>query len=262
MSIDSTFVVIRERTILEILDLALVVLRRRPWTIISTALAGILPFELLNQAILWQVDAIDRSFVHLLLLIMESPIATAPLTLVLGGLMFGSTPSARRVLATILTRLGPLLLYHVVFRFILLACPILVWLIPARLVFLNEVVLLERQKLSAVSSRCWTLTRDRGFELLGIWAVQFFFGGLFFVAFWIATSQLSALVGGETTWVDPSWEIILDAKAFIAIWIAVAFFGVSRFLCYLNQRIRLEGWEVALRLKSAGRALRIETESW
>jgi len=38
------------------------------------------------------------------------------------------------------------------------------------------------------------------------------------------------------------------------VWIAIAFFGVFRFLSYIDRRIRLEGWELELRLKAVGRA--------
>ena len=47
----------------------------------------------------------------------------------------------------------------------------------------------------------------------------------------------------------------------LGIWIVVAFFGVVRFLTYIDQRIRTEGWEVELRLRAAGLALE-DTERW
>ena len=47
----------------------------------------------------------------------------------------------------------------------------------------------------------------------------------------------------------------------VGTWIAIAFFGVVRFLTYIDQRIRLEGWEVELRLRAAGAALE-DPERW
>jgi hypothetical protein len=41
----------------------------------------------------------------------------------------------------------------------------------------------------------------------------------------------------------------------LGVWIAIAFFAVGRFLIYLDERIRGEGWEVRLRLQSAIREL-------
>ena len=43
------------------------------------------------------------------------------------------------------------------------------------------------------------------------------------------------------------------------VWIAIAFFAVVRFLSYIDRRIRLEGWEIELRLKSVGRRWRRAT---
>ena len=39
------------------------------------------------------------------------------------------------------------------------------------------------------------------------------------------------------------------------VWIAIAFFAVVHFLAYIDRRIRLEGWEVELKLRSVGVAL-------
>ena len=85
-----TLVQIRERTFLDILDLAMVVVRERPVTIGMAALAGVAPFAALNA---WLVSSADMEVGWLIpLLLMEVPWATAPLTMVLGGIMFGERP--------------------------------------------------------------------------------------------------------------------------------------------------------------------------
>ena len=55
MAIERTLVQIRERPLVDLLDLALVVVRRRPVTLGLAALAGIAPFAALN-AWLFRVD--------------------------------------------------------------------------------------------------------------------------------------------------------------------------------------------------------------
>ena len=40
-----------------------------------------------------------------------------------------------------------------------------------------------------------------------------------------------------------------------AIWLVVVFFTIARFLNYLDQRIRNEGWEVELALRAEGERL-------
>ena len=41
----------------------------------------------------------------------------------------------------------------------------------------------------------------------------------------------------------------------LALWLAIAFFTVARFLTYIDHRIRKEGWEIKLRLQHVGRVL-------
>ena len=45
------------------------------------------------------------------------------------------------------------------------------------------------------------------------------------------------------------------------VWIAVAFFGVYRFFAYIDRRIRLEGWELDLRIKAVARGLEARGEA-
>ena len=87
MLYDRTLIQIRERSFLDLLDLALYVARARPMVLGLTALVGIAPWAALNYWLLWDPDLPPSLWV--VLLIFEAPWATAPLTLVLGDLMFG-----------------------------------------------------------------------------------------------------------------------------------------------------------------------------
>ena len=81
MPYDRTLIVIRERSFLDLLDLALLVVRDRPVVLGLTAIAGIAPFAAFN---VWLLSGDDSRFVlWVLLLIMETPWATAPLTVAL-----------------------------------------------------------------------------------------------------------------------------------------------------------------------------------
>lgn len=261
MAVERTLVQIRERNYLEILDLALVVIRHRPLTIGATAALGIAPWALLNAMIMAEVEQM-RTLGHLWAILLEAPFATAPLTIVLGTLMFGGRPRPLRVIGTLLRQLIPMLVYQYVFRSLLLVSIVLSWLIPARLTFMNEVILLERGKWRRAWPRSSDLCRDRGGEMIGQWFAQLFFGGMFVLAFWFAMGQVNDIVGGELTWGPSDWEEGIEGWAVVGIWIAVSFFTVARFMNYVDQRIRLEGWEVELRLKAVGRAMREEVEAW
>jgi hypothetical protein len=259
LAYERTLIQIRERGFLDLLDLALVVVRSRPATLGLAAAAGIAPFAALNA---WLTS--DPEFPPVLLfplILMEAPWATAPLTVVLGRLMFGMRPSAGRVLATLGRSLPAMLLFQGLVRGLLMMTGVLYALVPARLAFANEVILLERQRWPVVG-RCGQLSDDRGGEFFARWLAQLAFGGLFVVAFWLGTGSLShALIGRELTWDEPGWGDLYGARAQGAVWLAVAFFAVARFLMYIDQRIRLEGWEVELRLTDVGRALE-ESRPW
>src|SRR5262249_55537137 len=156
-------------------------------------------------------------------------------------------------------------------RLLILSClAILGILIPMRLAFLNEVILLERgqgeRSTQSVYRRCEQLIADRGGDLLLQCLLHLLFLGMFVVAFrWGVESALDVLLG-QSSWdrSDPetyaetmlAWFFDLKSWSFqLAIWIAVAFFGIVRFLTYIDQRIRMEGWEVELRLRSVGAAM-------
>jgi hypothetical protein len=244
---------------LEVLDLAFVVARKKPLALSVAALAGIAPFAALN---FWLMT--DPEFPRALLVflyILEVPWATAPLTLVLGGLMFGQQPSAWRVTKTLLRAFFPMVIFHVVIRGFLMLSIVVYPLVPARLAFLDEVLLLERGEWWKVLGRCWNLCARRGGDLFIQWIIQLLFGTLFVFAFWSGTRAfLEGMIETDVTW-EPKWSDTLGIRFHIAIWLAIAFFAIARFLSYIDQRIRLEGWEVSLRLRAAALALE-ENRTW
>jgi hypothetical protein len=197
------------------------------------------------------------------LIALEAPLATAPLTVLLGGLMFGERPGVGRILGTVARALPALLLFQGLVRGVLVLIWFLSPVIPARLGFLGEVILLERGRWASALRRSGVLSGDRGGELFGRWLAQVAFGALFVAAFWIASrTAREMLTGGELTWDEPEWTALAGLRTQVGVWIAVAFFTVVRFLTYIDQRIRLEGWEVELRLRAAGAAMREDSERW
>lgn len=253
MAYDRTLVQIRERTFLDLLDLTLVVVRQRPVALGLAALAGAAPFAALNA---WLIhDARMAAGLLPFLVALEAPWATAPLTVVLGGLMFGRTPGAGPVLQTLVRSFFPMFVFQFLLRALILATSFLYVLYPTRLAFLNEVILLERPRWWSAFRRTSTLCERRGGELFGQWLASLVFGGLFVLAFWAGSGTLlKALVDTDLTWA-PRWSDLLGARFHLALWVAIEFFGAARFFTYIDQRIRLEGWEVSLRLRSVGRGL-------
>ncbi len=260
MAVDRTLIQIRERSFLDVLDLALVVLRSRPKALALAALAGVAPCVALN---VWLTRDPEFSFaLYLALLALEAPWATAPLTIVLGGLMFGARPTAAQVVRTLLRSLPALIFYQLIVRATLIVSVVLFPVVPAKLAFLNEVILLERGKARAAVRRCSTLIGNRGGDFFGQWLAQLVFGGLFVLCFVTGTEAvISALTTSELTWEQPGWGDVETVRFQVAVWLAIVFFSVARFFTYIDQRIRLEGWEVKLRLQAVGRNLE-EASRW
>ena len=70
---------------------------------------------------------------------MEAPWATAPLTFVLGDLMFGVRPRPGKILKTLVVSLPALVVTQFLFRGLLLLTVIGYVLVPSQYAFLNEV---------------------------------------------------------------------------------------------------------------------------
>ena len=270
MSQDRTLVQIRERSFVDLLDLALVVVRHRPLALGAAAAVGIAPWAALDAFLMSRPEVATGWWLPLLAI--QSPWATAPLTITLGGMMFGERPSPGKVLATLLRAAPSLFFYQGLLRGFLLMTVAFSPILPAKLAFLNEVILLERGKLRSILGRTSRLCADGAAELFGQWAVLIVFGAFFVTAFrWAAEIITNVLLGGEgdgsTTgenafatfgaWLF-DWR---DWRAQVALWIVVAFWALTRFLTYIDRRIRLEGWEVELRLRLVGAAME-DAERW
>ena len=119
--------------------------------------------------------------------------------------------------------------------------------------FINEIVLLERNPLRSRSPSAITVARrssqlhsPSGGDLFARWLATALFG-----------MMLAVAVGG--TFVFCSGVFLNDwapGPAMIryvyplSMWIVACYLTVVRFLCYLDLRIRHEGWEVELRLRA------------
>src|SRR5262249_31365424 len=148
----------------------------------------------------------------------EAPWATAPLTIVLGGLILGERPTARRVIKTLFHTAHLMFLYQGILRALLMS-PIFYWLVPARLPFFDEVILLERGSWSKVLRRSDAVCGQDKSELFLQWMAQVFFGALFVGCFWAGTDGLfNALFGTELTWDEPGWSDLRGIPFQLALW--------------------------------------------
>jgi hypothetical protein len=255
MRYDRTLVLIRERSFLDLLDLTLLVIRQRPLWLTLAAALGIAPWAALN---LWLLsDPEFPRYYWVILLILETPWATAPLTLVLGDLMFDQRPRPGRMFQTLLVSLPAMITIQVVARGLLLATVVGYLAMPAQYSFLNEIILLERREWWRSLGRSRALSSGVEGELFIRWLGQLFLGMTFVLCFSGCMQTLSrVLVSDELTWYRPGLSDLSGVLFQAGAWIAIAYFGVFRFFAYIDRRIRLEGWELDLRLTAVNRGLR------
>jgi hypothetical protein len=259
VQLDRSRIAISERSWADNLDLALHVLRSFGGPLLVCAVLVILPLAALNHLFLQQLfpdlwaedEEVGIIYWLACLVMIEAPLATAPMTLYLGQALFNEKPEPRTVARDFASCLPQLLLLQVLLRVVLIL-PVITWIFPyAMWPYLNEVILLERNPLVARGGRLSTLKRNSllhrgtfadnivraiGAALLSV---------LLIAALYMSLDMLSRhLLGLEPSAVG--WLV----ETQLAFWIVTVYFAVVRFLSYLDGRIRNEGWEVELLLRA------------
>jgi hypothetical protein len=262
MQLDKTRVAIRERSFVDILDLALAVLREHAGPLCLAWLAGVVPVGLFNYWLLsdsFVETAFDYSdlprylFVMSLLICWELPLATAPITLYLGQALFVERPSTARLAKDFFNSLPQMILYQVVLRGVLIWMVVTIPVLFVGWPYLSEIILLERnpwRKRSPTGPSTLARSgnmhgRNRG-ELLNRWIGSLMLGALLVFVFWRSLWHLVLLLAGQLEEVTTEYTVWLPA----ALWLVLGYFAVVRFLSYLDLRIRAEGWEVELLLRA------------
>jgi hypothetical protein len=265
MQLDEYRIAIRERAYVDILDLALQIVRAHLGPLVAALLVGVVPAMLLNAWLLqgWHDDYEGTELPVAYLIMMPvlvywlAPLVTAPTTLLLGQLLFNKRMQPWLIAADFLKSLPQLIWYQVIVRGLLILMvatsivPIAVW--P----YLNEVILLERNPFRGKRSPMTTQRRlgalHSGFGgdlfVRGMGAVLV--AGVLTTSIWLSSwVTVQVLVGGEDL-----QEYFYTILYPLALWIVAGYFCVVRFLGYLDLRIRREGWEVELLMRAEGARL-------
>ncbi len=263
MPLDQTRIVIRERGFGEVLGLAMQVIRAHPGGLLLAMVVGLLPFALLNGWLLagileeeiWIDTPTGYWFALTCLMVVEAPLATAPITLYLGRMTFAGGVGIRSIAIDFIRSLPQMLWIQGLLRTLLLPVlllPYLTW--P----YMGELVLLERNPLLAGKKRqLTTLRRSRnlhagsGGELFGRWLLAILAGGVMWIALAAGTLVMVVQLSG--------WEPTPFARHWVVypatLWIVVGWMAVVRFLSYLDLRIRREGWDVELSMRAEAKRL-------
>jgi hypothetical protein len=261
MTPDHLRIAVRPRGILECLDLASLFCVRRGVGIALAVLLGAAPIAWLNVALLGPVVAEDTFVRWPLWLALETPWAMAPLTLFLGRAMFAERLKGadwRGIAAGFVSALLPLLLYQTLLRGISLLFVVTFPFFVVTLYFVDPVILLEQGPTSGVWRRSMGLARGNLERVILAVVID----TTILVVGWVlgtaALDQLASLWAGRpmpNVFEAPEADFGIGRAVFtwhgqIAFWGVTALITVFRFITYLDTRIRNEGWDVELKLRS------------
>ena len=268
MQLDDNRIVIRERSFVDVMDLALRVIRAHTGPLAVAFLAGVGPVMCFNAWLLagyadiiepipFFGAEIDLPWAYLwrmgFLIILEIPLATAPITLYLGQALFQEQPELRQIVRAYSASLPQMLWYQVILRALLTPWVITWPLLFAAWPYLSEVILLERNP-------WWTRRRGRmttyrrakalhgrsGGDLFVRWLAAASVGTLLYVAVLNSVYIVGSMLSNEWALSGPVFIICMPLTA----WLLAGYYAVVRFLAYLDLRIRCEGWEVELMLRA------------
>lgn len=284
MQFDKTTIVVRQRGMLDTLDLSLHVFREYALPLAAAMLLGVVPLMAVNYLLLaWMPSVADeeawlpwRFVYHLSLQIyLQAPLAGIFATAYLGQAVFLAEPRFRDVVRDVWRMLPRVAWCHLLVRGVLFGWLLLVlereevnWFVEAFLLpllaayasslrafrpFINEIVLLERNSLTSKSDRIMTVGRrsqmlhgSNGGAWFARWLLACLLGGLLILATY-GTFYFHVAAPRQDWSQGPLLTHVLLP---LAMWITACYFTVVRFLTYLDARIRQEGWEVELRLRA------------
>ncbi|MEM8678314.1 MAG: hypothetical protein AAGF97_03065 [Planctomycetota bacterium] len=284
MRLDQTQLVIRERSLLELLDLALRLFSANGLPLLLSAGPLILVCMIGSEVLIgWMLTDLDDPgqvtrylWTQFLLISINAPLVTAPMITYLGQAVFQERPDVWQVLRSTLQAWWPLLVYVVFGRGIAFAWGLVLliprygeystaegWLvllagvcmlIRAARPFICEIILLERNPMRARDKQTMTVRRrstalhgPHTGDLIGRWILT----AILTVSLVLALIATLWCVQGTLlfNWNLGDWFLRLAIPAIM--WFVVVFMHVVRFLTYLDTRIRREGWEVELKVRAA-----------
>lgn len=287
MQLDRTGLAVRERSFFDLVDLSFMLLRVYFVPLMKATLLTIAPLWLLNillvdnllrDALIEERQPAAYVWLTLCLVIAEAPLVSLLPTMYLGRIVFMDDPKLKEVMldglklapqwiwVQIFVR-GIIWVWVVVFfsrwadedafigwQFAMVGAMSLILLIRAVRPFVNEIIVLERNRVRAKNASDMTIARRSGIlhgpsggDIMGRAIISYILGILLFGSLFAAFLFVCRIILNIT---DPWHPLVLRLIYPLCLWLVAAYFTVLRFLSYLDIRIRHEGWEVELRLRA------------
>jgi hypothetical protein len=291
MRLDQTHVRVRERNVLEILDLTFQIIRAywRPFFILS--LMGALPLALINHGLTaWLLDEgqggseLPLSFMwhQTLLVFVEAPLGSLLLTTYLGHAVFSETPGFLKIIRDVLQGAGKIFWTVVILRGVALLLLVMLFATlaggawsPWRVIlvsfgiatvlllrvfrpFVLELIVLEQPNWRSNDPQHPSFGQRSG-QIHNAASGMLLGRGLLFMAVacimtWIVFGGVYTVAGMFThNWYPEG--ILMTVVWSGSLWMVVGYMTVVRFLNYLDVRIRQEGWEVELLIRAEAQKL-------
>lgn len=246
-------IALRERSMTQIMDLSVKVLRAWWKPLALPILMGSLPFFLINLAYGRLVDGLTaisgddedyfmRVYLFFLILMMEVPWISAPTEIAMGGLVFNQRLKKRQIIGRIIASFPKMFVFQFLIRGIITFFGITILAIPMALGFINEIIFLERVSWRRIMRRMKNLTS--GSDQFAFGLAAFMFQIVFIGSGWYALSVFLSVMEKSSVWIDPEMQLLSDWKLHLMILMSIQFFAIARFLFYIDVRIRTEGWDL------------------
>jgi hypothetical protein len=293
MQLDRTTIAVRERGLLDTLDLALHVTRAFAKPLLWTMASGAVPLMAVDYLLFgWMARMAEhegefpfRFVYHLTIQVfLQAPLASVFATAFLGDAVFETQPRVRtafRRVRQVWPRLafcqlllrgvgaGWLLLLALErgreFDFLLEGFVMFLLIAYAAALrsfrpFLNEIILLELNPLvlrnrpgKTVGQRSADLHNFNAADWLFRWVGASLVGSMLTLACYGCCLFVSGVFLND--WSQSWWMVRICLP--LSMWLVVTYLTVFRFLSYLDLRIRQEGWEVGLRLQAEASKLQV-----
>ncbi|MBX3221242.1 MAG: hypothetical protein KF795_12035 [Labilithrix sp.] len=236
----------RDRSVSDVLDLALRFIVVEGRTYAKVALGSLLPLAAISLLAAWKVGWPASWAIALPL----ATIAEIPFTVLASRLVFQDRVQAREVLRAAL-RDGPRVVVARVLAGTLIALGATLLVIPGvwlatTFLFLSEVMLLERAPIGQALGRAQRVTASAASEVL--------VGTILFLLVPAGSVLLADIAGrmvlGELLQFRPPRPVWAEGGGVLAtlgLFAQVPYLATARFFLYLNVRTRAEGWDIQTR---------------